>query len=247
MIDIRRTGGVTVVGIEHGPVNAMDLELCEELGAALTELGGEGRPLVLTGAGKAFSAGVDLRRIVDGGEEYVRRFVPALAAMFRVAFTLPVPLVTAVNGHAIAGGAVLAAAGDTVLMADGKGRIGLPEIRVGVAFPQSAFEIILARVGNVATRRLIVGAENHTPADAQALGLVDRVVEGEKLVDLAVEEAEALGALTPPDAFAAAKELQRRENLRRIDSADDGPATDVWVRRVEDGWIARFLEEATRR
>ncbi|WP_246394431.1 enoyl-CoA hydratase-related protein, partial [Pseudonocardia pini] len=78
------------------------------------------------------------------------------------------PVVAAVNGHAIAGGAVLAAAADRVLMADGRGRFGAPELKVGVAFPQSALEILRHRVGEVALRRVVVEAETYGPAEAHA-------------------------------------------------------------------------------
>src|SRR5690606_15976287 len=128
---------VAVLRMAHGPVNAMDLELCQALSERFSDLADDpARAVVVTGSDRAFSAGVDLKRATAGGDAYIDEFLPALADAFRAAFELPKPLVAAVNGHAIAGGCVLAACADVVLMAEGTARIGVPELRVGVPFPR---------------------------------------------------------------------------------------------------------------
>jgi enoyl-CoA hydratase len=243
-------GDVAVLRLAHGAVSAMDLELCEAVGKELRALADEpARAVVLTGTGKAFSAGVDLRRIVDGGPEYVAAFLPALSEMFRAAFELPKPVVAAVNGHAIAGGCVLAATADTVLMAEGNGRIGVPEIRVGVAFPRVPLEVMRFAVGEVAARRLILDAQTHLPADARALGLVHEVVPAEELPARARAVAHELVSAAPADTFAATKTQLRRETVERMDryADDDERVEQVWVGRATDGWLARYLESVTKR
>ena len=75
------------------------------------------RALVLTGSGAMFSAGVDLLRVVAGGADYVRVFLPAINRMFQALFAFPKPVVAAVNGHAIAGGCIMVCAADWRLMA----------------------------------------------------------------------------------------------------------------------------------
>ena len=176
MIEWAEVDGIAVLTLARPPVNALDVELCTAVAEGLRGPRVDGaRAVVLTGAGRVFSAGVDLRSVVSGGVEYPRRLLPALTDMFRMAFTLPVPLVAAVNGHAIAGGCVLAACADVVLMSEG--RIGLPEVRVGVPFPRAAIEVVRHAVGDVGARRLMLGAETVVPAaEAVALGLVGRVV-----------------------------------------------------------------------
>lgn len=250
MIEREDDGDIAVLRLAHGPVSAMDLELCEAVGKELRALAGDpARAVVVTGTGKAFSAGVDLRRIVDGGAEYIAAFLPALSEMFRAAFELPKPVVAAVNGHAIAGGCVLAAAADTVLMAEGNGRIGVPEIRVGVAFPRVPLEVMRFAVGDVAARRLIVGAQTHAPADARALGLVDEVVPADELPARARAVAQELASAVPADTFAVTKAQLRRETTERMAryADDDVRAEQVWVQRATDGWIERYLESVTRR
>jgi enoyl-CoA hydratase len=229
--EVAADGSVTLLRIEHGPVNALDLELCREITEHLVELR-TGGPVVLTGSGRAFSAGVDLRALLDGGAPYVREFVLALDALFRVAFSLPVPVVAAVNGPAIAGGAILAAAADTVLMADGRGRIGMPELKVGVTFPQSALEILGHRAGEIALRRLVLGALTHAPSQAVELGLVDEIVDEAQLLERAVATAEEYATLIPADAFAMTKAQLRtgRPGVSRK------PRRPTWWHCGAGGW-----------
>jgi len=243
-------GEVAVLRLAHGPVNAMDLELCQAVADRLRALHADpARAVVLTGAGRSFSAGVDLRRYLAEGPPYVERFLPALADMFRAAFELPKPVVAAVNGHAIAGGCVLAACADRTLMADGTGRIGVPELRVGVPFPRVAVEILRHTVGEVAARRLIVDAGTHTPADARALGLVDELLPSEELLARAIAVARELATEIPPDTFTATKTQLRRGALERADryADEDALAVALWSRRAADGWTQRYLDAVTRR
>jgi enoyl-CoA hydratase len=242
--------GVAVLRLAHGPVNAMDLELCQALADAFRGLVADpARAVVLTGTGRSFSAGVDLRRLLDGGPEHARQFLPALVDALRTPFELGKPVVAAVNGHAVAGGAILAAAADHVLMADGGGRIGVPEIVVGVPFPRAAIEVLRHRVGDVAARRLVLGAATHPPAAAVDFGLVDQVVPADELLTTAVAEARRLAAAVPPDTFALTKAQLRREHVTRMDRWTDEaePGATLWGGRLTDGWTADYLARATGR
>jgi enoyl-CoA hydratase len=250
MIEREDDGGVAVLRLVRGPVNALDLELCEAIAEAFRSLATDpATAVVLTGAGRSFSAGVDLRRLLDGGEEYVRRFLPALDAALRIPFELGKPVVAAVNGHAIAGGAVLAAAADRRLMADGGGRVGVPEIVVGVPFPRVPIEVVRYAVGDQVARQLMIGATTHTAAEAVGFGLVDEVVPAEELLDRAVAAARALAADVPPDTFAMTKAQLRRDHVERMDRyADEAEGVArLWARRVADGWTADYLATATGR
>ena len=104
--------------------------------------GADVKAMVLTGQGKMFSAGVDLKRLSAGGADYVRAFLPVLHKLYDAVFFYPKPVIAAINGHAIAGGAVLAACADRRVMAKDGGRIGVTELQVGVPFPALAFEIV---------------------------------------------------------------------------------------------------------
>jgi enoyl-CoA hydratase len=241
---------VAVIRIEHGPVGAMDTELCTELASTLRSLVADpAQAVVLTGTGGSFSAGVDLNRIVEGGADYVQEFFPALSELFAAAFALGKPLVAAVNGHAIAGGCVLAAAADVVLMAEGKAGIGLPELKVGVPFPRIALEVVGHRVGEVVLRRMVVGATTYKPEQARDYGLVDDVVPADELAGRALTAAAGLAAQTPSDTFAATKAALRHEATERAErfAEEDATATLLWARHATDGTIAGFMESVARR
>ncbi|MEJ3659317.1 enoyl-CoA hydratase/isomerase family protein [Actinomycetes bacterium KLBMP 9759] len=250
MIEREDDGCVAVLRLAHGPVSAMDIELCREIDATFHALASEPvRAVVLTGTGPTFSAGVDLRRYLDGGQEYVAAFLPALSAMLRAVFEFPKPLVAAVNGHAIAGGCVLAMCADIRLAAEGPGRIGVPEIKVGVPFPRVPLEVVRYAVGDVTARKLIIGAATHRPEAATALGIVDEVVAPDELQARAVAEALALADDVPGDTFATTKAQLRRDHVERMDRfADEEPGvTNLWNVRAGDGWTEGYLTAVTRR
>lgn len=248
LIETENTGAVTVLRLAHGSVNAMDLELCQELTARCEAIAvSSASAVVLTGAGKTFSAGVNLHRLLAGGTEYVENFFPAIADLFRAVFTIGKPVVAAVNGHAIAGACVLAAAADVVLMADGPGRIGVPELKVGVPLPRIALEILRYKAGELPSRRLVLGGATHTPAEAAALGLVDEVVAPVDLLDRAIAVAEELAASGPADTFAVTKaQLHCGPLDRTARFDDDDQARELWRRRVTDGWMASYVKSLKR-
>src|SRR5579863_109661 len=118
MIDVETSGPVAVVHMRHGKANALDLEFCNGLVERLEELRlSSAGSVVLTGQGHIFSAGVDLLRVLNDGPAYLERFLPALTKLFETLFCFPKPVVAAINGHAIAGGCVLACAADHRIMA----------------------------------------------------------------------------------------------------------------------------------
>jgi enoyl-CoA hydratase len=240
---------VAVLRMAHGPVNAMDLELCQALADRFRGLAADpARAVIVTGSDRAFSAGVDLKRCTAEGEPYVDRFLPALADAFRAAFELPKPLVAAVNGPAIAGGCVLAACADVVLMAEGTARIGVPEIRVGVPFPRIALEVLGFAAGERGARELVMGAQTYLPERAVQVGLVHEVVPAAELGSLAVAAAAGMARDIPPDTFATTKRQLRRAALERADryADEDEPVAELWKRHIADGWVAGYLASVTR-
>lgn len=245
MIEIEHTGDVAVVQFEHGKVNALDLEFLHAITATMNELSSAGA-IVLTGAGRAFSAGVDLRRIADGGVPYAEEFLPALSEAFLAVFDCPRPVVAAINGHALAGGCIIAAAADVRLMSGGT--IGLTELLVGVQFPTVPLEIARYAFGPRAAR-LALTAGTYDADTALRLGLVDEVVSPDELLPAAIEQAQKLAAF-PAHVYAATKEQLHRDARRRIDDrrvADDKAATEVWTDGATLGNIKAFLDQLASR
>ena len=232
MIELTHNGPIAVLTLAHGKANALDIELCGEIVRQFEELRSSStQAVVLTGEGRIFSAGVDLVRLLDGGPAYVREFLPQLEQAFRTVFFFPKPVIAAVNGHAIAGGCVLACAADRRLMARDAGRIGVTELLVGVPFPPMAFEIMRFVAPRRFLHEMIFAGATYPPDQGIERGLVDEVVEPAQLRDRAMAAAEALGALSPA-AFALMKQQVRQpvqDRLARHGDAFNAAANDIWI------------------
>lgn len=211
MIETTERDGIAVLGLNNPPVNALDLELLAALPGTLADVA-DAPAVVLTGAGRCFSAGVDLKRIVEGGPAYVADFLPALTTGALALFEHPRPVVAAVNGHALAGGCVLAAACDIRLMSEGT--IGLTELAAGVPFPTVPLEIMRYAAGP-AVDNLVLTARTMDPAAARALGLIHEVVEPHALLPAALRHAQHLAAI-PAEVFALSKQQLRQPTRQRI-------------------------------
>jgi enoyl-CoA hydratase len=239
VITLDDRGDVIVVRLEHGKVNALDLELLRGITATFAGLRTP-VPVVLTGHGRAFSAGVDLRRIVDGGAAYIDEFLPALSEAFLAVYDYPRPVVAAVNGHAIAGGCVFACACDVRLMS--AGTIGLTELLVGVLFPTVPLEIMRDAAGP-GVRRLALTGETFGPEEARRLGLIDEVVDSESLLDEAVRRAEALGRI-PAEVYAITKaqlHAPTRDRITKQRPEHDPIARARWESAETLGAMAAYL------
>jgi enoyl-CoA hydratase len=247
MIRHEETDGIAVITLAHGKVNALDLEFCQAITATFRDLGENGpRAVVLTGQGSSFSAGVDLRQITDGGPDYVAKFIPALVEAFTTVFTHPKPLVTAVNGHAIAGGCVLASCGDHRVMARANGGIGVPELLVGVPFPAAALGIIQATAGPAETRRAVLSGEIYPPGAAVSHGFIDELTEPEQLINRSLMHAARLAESIPAETFALTKARLRAQAIQP-DPVYDAEVTRIWQEKAADGWIRDYLARATRK
>ena len=247
MAPIRREedGEVVVLRLQHGKVGALDLELLEALDGALAELGRDApAALVLTGTGPSFSAGVDLFRIVEGGRAYIEPFLARLDSVLRALFGFRRPAVAALNGDAIAGGMVLGCACDVRLLARGSARLGVPEVLVGVSYPAVALEIVRNAVPPRALVDLVLGGRRATAEQALERGLVDELVEPERLDAKALALAHELGALDRK-AFELAKSQLReptQERLARLSAAHDAQVLEQWCAPTTRAAIEAYLE-----
>jgi enoyl-CoA hydratase len=249
MFELTRRGHVAVLRMAHGKANAMDLEFVRGLNAQVHAVQqSDARALVITGQGKMFSAGVDLVRVVDGGAAYVRDFLPAMNHAFEGLFAFPKPLVVAVNGHAIAGGCVLACCADYRVMAREPGRIGIPELLVGVPFPVVPLEIVRFATPRQHLQALIYRGLTLQAEDAFRYGLVDAVVDPDRLLDEAMAVADQLAGIAF-EAFHLTKRLLREPVIRlmRDGGVIDGVVQDAWAGDAVLGavrdYVARTLHK----
>jgi enoyl-CoA hydratase len=249
MIGRSQVEGILTLRLAHGKASALDVELLDALLRELDSASEDVRALILTGTSSIFSAGVDLFRITQGGAEYVQRFLPLLCQVLRTLFAFPRPVVAAANGHAIAGGAVLVLAADVRLMAAGTGRIGLPELLVGVPFPAAALEVVRFAVPREKVQSLIYTGRTLPPQEALGAGLVDEVVPAEDLLARAQEVARQL-ALIPPQVYRLTKQSLRAQALERIDRASEPQeraVLEVWSEAQTHAHIREYLSRTLRK
>lgn len=240
MIERKDSDGIRTLKLAHGKVSAMDIELGEAVIAGLKDaLSPNVKAVIITGSGSSFSAGVDLFRVLKDGPEYSRRFLPVLDEFLRAALTFPKPVIAAVNGHAIAGGCILAAACDHRIMTEGHGRIGIPELAVGVPFPALPLQIMAARMTDGHLRDLVFTGRTVQIDEAKAMGLIDEKCPAGMLLDRATEAAQKLAAI-PAGAFALTKESFYTPILERTKQLADLNA------RVVDAWLQQHTYDTIR-
>jgi enoyl-CoA hydratase/carnithine racemase len=240
---------VAVLRMAHGKVSALDEAFCQAMSAEIARIEAQPlRALVVTGTGSAFSAGVDLYRILDGGAEYVRRFLPLMEQLFRTLLVFPKPLVAAINGHAIAGGCIIAAAADHRVMAKGGARIGVPEVVVGVPFPSLPLEMIAARLSPAVVRSVVYDGRTVHADEAVSIGFVDEAVDPSQLLDRSLAVARQLASI-PARTFALTKRAFSEAVLQRVQASGDSNAdvVEAWLSADVHDAIRRYLDKTIKR
>jgi enoyl-CoA hydratase len=231
-------GDIAVVTLDRPPMNALDAPFCDAITETFEAVigGSDARAVVLTGAGKAFSAGVDLQIVPDLDTPAQDVLLDAINRMVLTLYGAPLPVVGAVNGHAIAGGIVLALCCDHRVAGPG-GRHGLTEVAVGVRFPAGTREVVLAELSTAAVRRLVLGADLLDANEARALGIYDEIADDP--LERALEVARARAG-HPRSMYAEIKTAVRRETLERIAAASGGGEP------LKGSWLSAEMREMAR-
>lgn len=250
MFTVERKGEIEILRMQYGPANAMDVDFCIGLTNAVLELeASSSRAIVLTGQGKIFGAGVDLPQLLEGGIDYIRRFLPALDDLLETLFFCRKPVVAAVNGHAIAGGCLLACVADRRFMVAGKARIGVPELRVGVPFPTVAMEIMRARTAPSHYEEIVLGGATYVAQEALQRGLVDTVVVEDELFDQALSAAQSLAGIRP-ELFAFAKRQARQPVRTAIEmnrKLHETRVNELWEQPEAQQAVREFVAQTLRK
>ena len=238
-IRVEAEAGVALVRIDRPPANALDLELLSESHALSEELrAAEPAAVVITGREGFFSAGVDLKAAPTLGPDDQAAMVDGINRMFAGWYGFPRPVVCAVNGHAIAGGMILALCGDHRVGVP-TGKLGLTELRVGTGFPAVAIAVVRAELTPAAARRLVLGADLVEPGAALELGVIDEIWEADELLPRALEVASGLASL-PSSAYRRVKHQLRAPALAEIERALDSGADPLL-----GGWLTEESGQAS--
>jgi enoyl-CoA hydratase len=225
-------GGVRVLTLNRPPANAINAQLLAALSAACEAAKNDARvrAVVVTGAGRFFSGGLDLKEVTAAQRQDVFGANFGRADGIFSLWTLPKPTVAMVNGHAIAGGGILCLACDVRIAARGNTKIGLNEVAIGLSFPTGAYEIAALALSNQAARRVLL--EGLYDLDtAHKLGMVDEIVEPADVERVCVERARLLGSYSHA-AYAHTKRQLQGDAVERVvnESEERRHANlDVWA------------------
>lgn len=215
-VQSHRDGDVAVITIDDGKANAVSVEVLDGLHAAL-DAAEDARAVVIAGRAGRFCAGFDLNQIRS------ERAVELMGGGGRLSLRLlefPAPVVFAVTGHALAMGAVLLMSADYRVGAAGEFKLGLNEVRIGLALPPFASTLARHRLSPNHLTPATQLATVYTPEQAREVGFLDEVVPPGEVVDRAVALAQGWAADLDRAAF-----LATRPNLR-------GPLLEELVGRV---------------
>lgn len=238
-IRVERQKHLAVVRLDKPRGNAIDEPLLDELTAACVQLDRDAsvRGVLLASAHpKLFSPGLDLVGLLEYDRPAMQRFMGKFAAVVWHLYGLRKPVVAAINGHAIAGGCILALTADHRVLARGGVQIGLNEVRIGVPLPWSVAVLLRAVVAPAALARVALLGRNFADDEALAAGLVDELADGDGFLDSCLRRLEEF-AEKDADAVGRTKAWLRAGALQEM-QRDEGRLSGEWL----DAWFA----EATR-
>ncbi len=227
-----RDVAVRVLTLDRPPANAINAELMNDLGAALEAAREDDsvRAVGLTGAGKFFSGGLDLRQTTNAADLGALLLDSGRDAWMSL-LTFPKPTVAMLSGHAIAGGIVTLLACDYRLGVEGDYKVGLNEVAIGASFPKIAFEIVRLRLTHQQASELLLGARTYPASEAVRLGVVDELLPADGFEETVMRRAAKLGS-HPKGAYAHTKAALVQDTVDRVmaqtrEEAESGAA--VWM------------------
>ena len=240
VITTERRGEVALLRMDDGKANAMQERFLDDFDRAL-EGARDADALVLTGARRIFSAGLDLPALVELSRSAIEALMEHFHETMQRTFLWPAPVVAAVNGHAIAGGCVLAMQADRRVMAEGDAKIGINEVQIGLPLPVVVLETFRAQLSPAHLARAAQEGTLFSPAEALEAGIVHATAPAESVEERALATARNLASVGRP-AFSAVKGVLRRpaaEALERSRGEDGRAWLDVWFseparRRIQE-------------
>lgn len=237
--------GIAVLTLTNGVINAIGTHFVKDLEDALERVrqDREVSGVVFQSSNdKFFSIGLDIPGLLSLGMEEFASFIKSFNSLCMSIYTLPVPTVAAITGHAVAGGCILALCCDYRIIAEGRKLMGLNEIKLGLPLPYPAASILNHEMGIRTGRRIAETGEMLPPESMLALGMVDEIAPVEKVRERAVEFARQTADSGGP-AFAELKRSRVQPVIAQVRQYSE-ESTKVFV----DSWYSwntqKLLREA---
>lgn len=220
---------IATLTLAHGKVNSINEALVDDFNEALDQLESDAHvdAVILTGREKFFSFGFDVPELLALSRADLTRFLTKHTALLARMFMFDKPIIAAINGHATAGGCMLITPCDYRIVAEGRARIGLNEIDLGVAVFGGSAEMLRYCVGDRNAELILNEGILYTVEQAHELGLVDQVVSSDDLMTIANDKAKELGA-KPRASYRAIKQLTRGPRAAAIAQGEQA-ALDAFI------------------
>ena len=219
-------GNVAEVQLHNGKVNAFSPDFISAINGALDQAEKDEAAVLFVGNPGVFSAGFDLKIVKAGNLQTIADMMVAGGTLCARLLEFPRPIVSAVTGHCMAQGVMFLLACDYSVAVDGDFTLGLNETQIGMVVPQYGIELAKGRFPKHVWQRAVTQAELYSPAVALELGLVDQVVEGDALMDVARAETQRLADLDKR-AFKGNKQRMRQEQIEAMRKALAQDGSDI--------------------
>jgi enoyl-CoA hydratase len=229
---IERQEPYTTIRMSRGKVNALNPDIVGELRSAFAELkqADRGSPVVLAGSGPFFSFGFDVPEFLSYPRHVFAEYIESFTRLYREIYAFPRPVIAAINGHAVAGGCMLAIACDRRVMVSGRARIGLNEVTFGASVFAGSVEILRSLVGRRRAEEVLLTGALYSAEEAQAIGLVDAVCAPDELPAATGRAVEYYGS-ADARAYVAIKHLLRgaaAQGMQVGEAAANAAFLDLW-------------------
>ncbi len=193
-IDIETSDQVTCVTLNRPPLNTLDLDTILDLEKQFRSLPKD-KPVILTGSGKAFSAGVDTKAFFGYSADQKKDMILAITRMTAALLSIRTPVVAAINGHALGGGFVLPLCADyRIAVSDDSHKFGLTEAEAGIPFPIGPTAIIKSELPPPSLRLLTLSSKIVSSDYLKTTGIVDELTSTESLLSTAKARAQTLAS-----------------------------------------------------
>jgi len=212
---LSRKGNVSIITMYDGKANAFSQKMIDDFNRCLDGVPRDSGSLLLTNRPEIFSGGFDLKTINSGDPDAAASMSRGGLTILADLFSFPRPVVIACNGHAVALGAFILLAADYRIGADGNFKVWANEIGNDMTVPVAILEIAKIRIAQAHWYSAIMHSQAYAMQDAIAPGYIDEVVPRDKLMDAALEKAEALAELNHPY-YATTKDWAQEDVMKKI-------------------------------
>lgn len=210
LTSITRDNHIAVLSLNRGKVNAINEEMADILLKNFKDLEKDNavKSVVLTGTGKFFSFGLDVPELYSYSPHDFAEFLRKFTDLYTYVFMFPKSVIAAINGHAIAGGCMLASACDYRIMVNSRAKISLNEVTFGSSVFAGSVEMLKFIVGGKNAEEILKTGTMYSAEQAKNLKLIDMVIGEDELMPKAIEIANEFSA-KEGSAFASIKKLLR--------------------------------------